>query len=233
MIPLDSQLSKIGTKDLEVKKWDLFNVKLVQTTILIIFIEDNYIKYVQDGVILRMKLRTFGSQVYESEEYFNDYKKGTWKFIYKNKIIGGGTYSDSGQRNGKLIELSQGFYKYSQVTYKCEDKNVKKLEIGIFFGKRILEISSIKKQEVAHMMIRWMEIEFRQEYELCDDFHFYLFGSKQVIYNGEYKMVKKLEYGLKQIEIIKQKKFNMIIDNDNKKHNLSLSLQNIIQYIIS
>ncbi|CAD8213357.1 unnamed protein product [Paramecium pentaurelia] len=67
------------------------------------------------------------AQVYESEEYFNDYKKGTWKYIYKNNIIGGGSYNDSGQRNGKWIELSEGFYKYSQITYKGEYKNGKKV----------------------------------------------------------------------------------------------------------
>ncbi|CAD8055910.1 unnamed protein product [Paramecium primaurelia] len=81
-------------------------------------------------------------------------------------VSGGGSFNYSGQRNGKLIELSEGFYNYSQVTQKDEYKKGKKVRNGIFFGKWILEISSIKKQEVTHMMMRWMEIQFKQEYGL-------------------------------------------------------------------
>ncbi|CAD8072407.1 unnamed protein product [Paramecium primaurelia] len=261
MIPLDSQLPKIGTKDLEVKKWDQFNVKLVQTTIQIIFTEDNYIKYVQDGVILRMEqvidtqkepelltnmeqikhfqqqgkygnnkkkigkwitswqgtvlnkiggyyedglkqglwnqiIKNFWSlaQVYESGEYFNDFKRGKWKFIYKNQIIGGGSYNEQGQRNGKWIELSEGFYNYSQITYKGEYKNGKKVGNWDIFWQK--DFGDKLYQQIGggsyDNQVDGDSIKIGKWTEFCDDFHSYLFGSKQVTYNGEYKNGKKI-----------------------------------------
>ncbi|CAD8100615.1 unnamed protein product [Paramecium primaurelia] len=47
--------------------------------------------------------------IYEIGEYVNNQKRGIWKFILKNNIIGGGKYNDQGKKNGKWIELSNYF----------------------------------------------------------------------------------------------------------------------------
>ncbi|CAD8208645.1 unnamed protein product [Paramecium octaurelia] len=66
------------------------------------------------------------AKAYQIGEYKNNVKRGFWKFIYKDQDIGGGEYNVSGEKNGIWIELSEGFFNDSQVTYKGKYKNGKK-----------------------------------------------------------------------------------------------------------
>ncbi|CAD8110097.1 unnamed protein product [Paramecium primaurelia] len=130
------------------------------------------------------------AQVFQSGEYCNNYKIGTWKYIYNQKIIGGGQFNQFGQKNGKWIELCKGFYHYSQVTYSGEYKNGNKIgrwdiwhhhhryhedfgnkQIGGGFYN-VAEIGSIKNGW-------WIEIS-----DGFDDF--------QVTYHGQYKNGNKI-----------------------------------------
>ncbi|CAD8179779.1 unnamed protein product [Paramecium pentaurelia] len=76
------------------------------------------------------------SQVIFSGEYKNGKKVGRWDFKYKkdNKPffkIGGGSYDDSGDeiKLGNWVEIIGNFRDYSQVTYRGEYKNGKKVGI--------------------------------------------------------------------------------------------------------
>ncbi|CAD8087052.1 unnamed protein product [Paramecium primaurelia] len=76
------------------------------------------------------------SQVIFSGEYKNGKKVGRWDFKYKkdNKPffkIGGGSYDDSGDeiKLGNWVEIMGNFRDYSQVTYRGEYKNGKKVGI--------------------------------------------------------------------------------------------------------
>ncbi|CAD8185203.1 unnamed protein product [Paramecium octaurelia] len=79
------------------------------------------------------------SQVSYYGEYKNGKKVGLWDIFYKSqfqkrmqmfkvqKFSGGGSYDERGIKVGKWIELSDGFYEYSQVTYIGEYHNGKKV----------------------------------------------------------------------------------------------------------
>ncbi|CAD8182560.1 unnamed protein product [Paramecium octaurelia] len=119
MIPLDYQFEKICSKDIQAQKWDSDNVKLVQLKIQIVFISDNDIKYVQDGVVLRIEISYRYIDIARSidymknflnlfkfmivEEYFMNQEKGAQKYIYSLII--------SGSQNGKWTELSNRIFK--------------------------------------------------------------------------------------------------------------------------
>ncbi|CAD8089124.1 unnamed protein product [Paramecium sonneborni] len=66
------------------------------------------------------------AQICENGYYLNDQKQGKWNYIYKNNIIGWGLYNQLAEKQGKWIELSDGFSNYSQVTYNGEYQNGKK-----------------------------------------------------------------------------------------------------------
>ncbi|CAD8090392.1 unnamed protein product [Paramecium primaurelia] len=67
------------------------------------------------------------AQVYEIGEYFDDQKTGTWKYIYNNETIGGGAFNEQAQKNLRWVELSDGFWDGSQITFNGEYKNGKKI----------------------------------------------------------------------------------------------------------
>ncbi|CAD8126698.1 unnamed protein product [Paramecium sonneborni] len=77
------------------------------------------------------------SYVCESGEFCNNLKCGRWNYIYKNKIIGGGSYDKKALKIGKWIELSDGFYDGSQVTYKGEYNNGKKVGLWEIWYKNV------------------------------------------------------------------------------------------------
>ncbi|CAK87951.1 unnamed protein product, partial (macronuclear) [Paramecium tetraurelia] len=68
------------------------------------------------------------SQVSYNGEYNNGKKVGLWDIFHQvQKRIGGGSYDKRGIKVGKWIELSDGSYKYSQVSYIGEYYNGKKV----------------------------------------------------------------------------------------------------------
>ncbi|CAD8209772.1 unnamed protein product [Paramecium pentaurelia] len=94
--------------------------------------------------------------VYEIGEYINNQKRGIWKYILKNRVIGGGNYNDKGKRNGKWIELSNYFYRYQlqkltiiskcQVSYVGEYKDGRKVVEEDFMLKHKKRMVSQKKE---------------------------------------------------------------------------------------
>ncbi|CAD8090402.1 unnamed protein product [Paramecium primaurelia] len=67
------------------------------------------------------------AQVYEVGGYENDFRQGLWKLIYRDKQIGGGVYDQNSQKNGKWVELCDGFWDYSQIISNGVYKNGKKI----------------------------------------------------------------------------------------------------------
>ncbi|CAD8155293.1 unnamed protein product [Paramecium pentaurelia] len=47
--------------------------------------------------------------VFEVGEYTLDLRKGTWKYVYQDKNIGGGQYNYNGQKNGQWVEIDELF----------------------------------------------------------------------------------------------------------------------------
>ncbi|CAD8206686.1 unnamed protein product [Paramecium octaurelia] len=128
------------------------------------------------------------AEVYEMGEYEDDQRKGTWKYIYEDKDFGGGEYNNQSEKNGKWIELSAGFWEYSQITYNGEYKNGKKInrwEI-MFQGNDLLSKQkqigggSYDGEGNGSKIGEWIELgeAFRE--------------SSQVTLRGEYQQNKKV-----------------------------------------
>ncbi|CAD8183787.1 unnamed protein product [Paramecium pentaurelia] len=119
--------------------------------------------------------------IYQSGDYFNDQKQGTWTYNYNNEKIGGGSYNNQGQKDGKWIELKDRFYDESQVTYSGEYKNGKKVSIWeTKYQHKYIGGGSYDYGDEGIKVGRWIE--------LSDGFYKY----SQVTYNGEYKSGKKV-----------------------------------------
>ncbi|CAK66082.1 unnamed protein product (macronuclear) [Paramecium tetraurelia] len=95
------------------------------------------------------------AQVFKVGEYVRGQKIGFWKYVYENKEMyklinqfnnnrGGGVYSTEGLKIGKWIELSKGFWKYSQVTHQGEYHNGKKVGRWDIFNRKYRSGSSSK-----------------------------------------------------------------------------------------
>ncbi|CAD8194487.1 unnamed protein product [Paramecium pentaurelia] len=125
------------------------------------------------------------AEICENGEYFNDQKIGEWKYIYDNTIIGGGQYNKQGQKQGKWIELSDGFFNSSQVTYYGEYQNGKKVGIwDIFFREKrqkIFQQIGGGSYDIGIKNGMWIE--------LSDRFQIY----SQVTYQGRYKQGRKID----------------------------------------
>ncbi|CAD8116461.1 unnamed protein product [Paramecium primaurelia] len=125
------------------------------------------------------------AQAFQSRQYSNDKKIGEWKYIYDKKKIGGGLYNQLRFKNGKQIELSDGFSSQSQVILEGEYKNGKKIGKWDIFcrndkRKPFKQIGG-GSYDIDGMKIgRW--VDFSDE--------FYM--ETQVTYNGEYKNGKKI-----------------------------------------
>ncbi|CAD8074312.1 unnamed protein product [Paramecium sonneborni] len=70
-------------------------------------------------------IKNFNSQaqVIQIGEYYNDIKRGKWYYIYINNKIDGGYYNYEGQKIGKWLDLSDGFWTNQQVIYEGEYNN--------------------------------------------------------------------------------------------------------------
>ncbi|CAD8110381.1 unnamed protein product [Paramecium primaurelia] len=66
-------------------------------------------------------------KVFEEGEYVKDQRIAVWKYIYENNEIGGGGYNTEGLKIGKWIDLSEGFWQYSQLTQNGQYRNGKKV----------------------------------------------------------------------------------------------------------
>ncbi|CAD8068162.1 unnamed protein product [Paramecium sonneborni] len=126
------------------------------------------------------------AEIYEVGEYYNDVKNGQWKYIYKNKIIGGGKYNENQQKDGKWIDLSESFMDQSQVTYIGDYSNGKKVgrwDINWNWDEQNLQIGGGSYKDEQHSSTKigmWIE--------LVDNFRW----DSQVIYKGEYKNGQKI-----------------------------------------
>ncbi|CAD8159241.1 unnamed protein product [Paramecium pentaurelia] len=125
------------------------------------------------------------AEICENGEYFNDQKIGEWKYIYDNKIIGGGFYNKQGQKQGKWVELSDGFFNSSQVTYYGEYQNGKKVgRWDILFREQrqnIFQQIGGGSYDIGIKNGMWIE--------LSDRFQIY----SQVTYHGRYKQGRKID----------------------------------------
>ncbi|CAD8044983.1 unnamed protein product [Paramecium primaurelia] len=139
------------------------------------------------------------SQLTYCGEYKNGKKVGIWAVLwndddswyneeYKNKLMGGGSYDEEGDgiKQGNWLEVSDRFDNHTQVTFKGEYKNGKKVGNWHIFhkqngkGKSIMKIGGglYKEEEIKQGI--WVELSDR----------FYDFS--QVKYNGQYKHGKKI-----------------------------------------
>ncbi|CAD8123720.1 unnamed protein product [Paramecium sonneborni] len=103
-------------------------------------------------------------QVQELGEYFNNQRRGVWKYIYFNNIIDGGLYNEQGQRNGKWTELSDKFWDCSQIIYHGEYKNGNKVgRWDIYFENKLIgggQFYENQRSDVVKNVIkigRWIE----------------------------------------------------------------------------
>ncbi|CAD8149934.1 unnamed protein product [Paramecium pentaurelia] len=125
------------------------------------------------------------AQVFQQGEYIHEQRKGTWKYIYKNKEIGGGEYNQLGEKNGKWLELWAGFWEQSQVFYCGEYQNGKKVGVwDIFYN---FDGKNIKIGGGCYDNLR-NGIKFGNWVEISNGFYY----DSQVTYNGTYKKGKKL-----------------------------------------
>ncbi|CAD8129356.1 unnamed protein product [Paramecium sonneborni] len=90
--------------------------------------------YLEDGSkqgLWKEIMKNYCSQckIFEMGEYQKNQKIGQWDYIYKKRKIGGGLYNEQAQKNGKWIELINGFHENRLVTLRCEYKNGKKVGI--------------------------------------------------------------------------------------------------------
>ncbi|CAD8118551.1 unnamed protein product [Paramecium sonneborni] len=118
------------------------------------------------------------AMVYEAGNYDNDQKVGTWKFIYRNKQIGGGDYNLQSMKQGKWIEIAENFSSFCQVTYNGE-YNLKSMKVGkwdiVVKGKQIGG-GQYNQEERQIKIGKWKELDMGFSKD------------KQVIFDGEYNM---------------------------------------------
>ncbi|CAD8120544.1 unnamed protein product [Paramecium sonneborni] len=96
-------------------------------------------------------------------EYFNGIKIGRWDTVFNGNQIGGGSFNEKGQKIGLWIELSDGYYERSQVTYQGvyngnTNKNVGRWEIK-YGGEKQLKIGGGLYDAIGSIKIgRWTEL---------------------------------------------------------------------------
>ncbi|CAD8096603.1 unnamed protein product [Paramecium sonneborni] len=67
--------------------------------------------------------------LFEEGEYHDNLRIGKWKYIYQNKMIGGGSFQFRQKKIGKWVELWENFCDYTQVIQKGE-YNIKGMKVG-------------------------------------------------------------------------------------------------------
>ncbi|CAD8213401.1 unnamed protein product [Paramecium octaurelia] len=127
------------------------------------------------------------AQVFEVGEYVRDQKKGIWKYIYENKEIGGGAYSREGLKIGKWMELSKGFWKYSQVTHQGEYYRGKRIGRWDIF-KRKQKSGSFSKIGGGSYDDSGAEVKIGDWVEIMDRFN----SDTQIMCSGRYQNGRKI-----------------------------------------
>ncbi|CAD8214676.1 unnamed protein product [Paramecium pentaurelia] len=117
------------------------------------------------------------AKLYEIGEYFNDHKRGKWKYIYEDKEIGGGLYNEFGEKTGKWIDISRNFWEYKQQLLKSESQI-------LFIGNQI------NGCKVGRWDINWREQK---------DSQFIKIGGGSYDNNLKEKKKQKLVNGLNQV----------------------------------
>ncbi|CAD8058010.1 unnamed protein product [Paramecium primaurelia] len=127
------------------------------------------------------------AQVYEFGEYFNGLRQNNWVYLQQQKKIGGGKYNLKGQKNGKWIELIDGFQNNTQVIYTGEYKYGKKVGLWDILYKKYDNLAEqyfgggLYDKECNGMKIgKWIDLDEK------------FFNGRQVIHQGEYKNGNKV-----------------------------------------
>ncbi|CAD8116048.1 unnamed protein product [Paramecium sonneborni] len=137
-----------------------------------------------------LKNFTIKAQLYFLGEYVNNKRVGKWRYIYKNKKIGGGFYNQLGQASGQWIEMSDSFCEESQILYYGYYNNGQKVsEWSILFRSefegQFKEVGGglydNRAQETSIKIGKWMELN--------DGFN----GRSQVYYCGDYNSGFKID----------------------------------------
>ncbi|CAD8173458.1 unnamed protein product [Paramecium octaurelia] len=135
-----------------------------------------------------------GAQVIEKGQYLNDKKVGKWDICYREQenqsfiTIGGGSYDqNSSVKTGNWIELNEGFWDRSQVTFNGEYRNGKKVGRWNSYLKKNygdyqnVQIGGGSYSEQDSLKIgEWIDLK--------DQFIVF----QQLVYKGEYKDGKKI-----------------------------------------
>ncbi|CAD8080420.1 unnamed protein product [Paramecium primaurelia] len=90
------------------------------------------------------------AQVYQIGEYFNDKKRGLWRYIYNEIDIGGGYYDLQGFKHGLWIDLSDNFckqqfiYKFFQFQGQLSNlkRSISEWQKGWKMGNQLYEVIS-------------------------------------------------------------------------------------------
>ncbi|CAD8078487.1 unnamed protein product [Paramecium sonneborni] len=144
-------------------------------------------------------------QVTFNGEYDNCQKVGKWDTYFRSdglfscqfNLIGGGSYDNQGLKNGKWVDLSNNFYKYSQVTYEGNYKN------GIKIDKWIINYKSDNLEQIGGGFYDLQGNKYGIWIELSEDFRL----DSQIIYKGEYdkgNKVGKWNIMFRQIDVFEQ-----------------------------
>ncbi|CAD8214159.1 unnamed protein product [Paramecium octaurelia] len=125
------------------------------------------------------------SKIIYRGEMKNGKRENRWDIFYEEKQIGGGSYDEEGDKNGKWIDISDLFSVNSQVIYDGEYKNGKKIgrwdilyRMNAF--QQFKQIGGGSYDEAGDKNEKWIDIS---------DLFLVI---KQVTYNGEYKNGKKI-----------------------------------------
>ncbi|CAD8124901.1 unnamed protein product [Paramecium sonneborni] len=122
------------------------------------------------------------AQVYEKGEYCNNFRRGRWNYIYGNQQIGGGYYSQNlNQKIRKWVEISDNFWRNSQILQNGEYINGKKVGLWDIYWR--LEENGPFKLIGCGLYDESQGLKNGLWYELSDKF----WSNNQVIYYGEYK----------------------------------------------
>ncbi|CAD8132507.1 unnamed protein product [Paramecium octaurelia] len=143
------------------------------------------------------------SQVLYNGEYRNGKKVGRWDSFFREEEkenfleFVGGLYADQMQgestKNGKWVELNNGFEKFSQITYNGQYKNGKKVGRWTAFYK---DHGKVNFEEIGcgcyADQIEGESVKIGQWIVLSDQFDKY----SQVTLIGEYQMGKRMVNGI-------------------------------------
>ncbi|CAD8129436.1 unnamed protein product [Paramecium sonneborni] len=136
------------------------------------------------------------AQIFTSGEYYNNFKMGFWKYIYQDKMIGGGYQNKFGQKQGKWIELDDGFCNSKQVTfegeYKMKGMKVDRWNIMYCFQEK-MDLKKCKYFSIIRNVIfiysgggSYYQLKEQKKIGKWVELDEGFYDSKQVTDNGEY-----------------------------------------------